>query len=266
MTRFGVLRNFPKLLPTMKTNFQAQLALLRELQEIDLRLHEINLSIEALPERIAGTEHAYHQVKEEYDTTKQALAEAEKTRRHEEMELAAAVDHAKQREAKLYAIKTTKEYQAALKEIAETKKANRDREDRILSLMEEIETFSKKITQLETDIADKEAVYRKESESVKTEEENFIKTRETYEARRPEIISKLDSKVVQKYDHVRQRYADALVHVEKEVCQGCSMNIPPQLSNEMLRFNEFKNCPFCHRLIYVIKETNTADQPANEAT
>jgi hypothetical protein len=132
--------------------------------------------------------------------------------------------------------------------------------------MEEIETFSKKITQLETDLADKEAVYRKESESVKTEEENFIKTREAYEARRPEIISKLDSKVVQKYDHVRQRYADALVHVEKGVCQGCSMNIPPQLFNEMLRFNEFKNCPFCHRLIYVNKENNVADQTVNEAS
>jgi len=238
----------------MKIDFQAQLTLLKELQEIDLRLHDISINLEALPERIAGVESSYHRVKEEHDVTKQAVADAEKVKRHEELELAATLEHAKQREAKLYAIKTTKEYQAALKEIAETKKANKEREDRILGLMEQIETLSKKITQLDTDLADKEAAYRTESEKVKMDEEELHKTKATYEARRPAIIAQLDKKIVQKYDYVRQRYADALVHVDKGVCQGCSMNIPPQLYNEMLKYSEFKNCPSCHRLIYIIKE------------
>lgn len=235
----------------MKNDFQAELTLLKELQDIDLRLNEINIKLEMLPERIAAVESSYRQVKEELETAKHELAEAEKTGRHEEMELSSAVDRAKQREAKLYAIKTTKEYQAALKEIAETKKLNKEREDRILGLMEQIETVSKKITQLETDLADKETAYRKEDEALKAEEVELVKTLEGIESRRPEIVSKLDVKLVRKYDHVRQRYPDALVHVEKGVCQGCSMNIPPQLFNEMLKFTEFKNCPSCHRLIFV---------------
>lgn len=242
----------------MENGFQAQLSLLKELQEIDLRLNEITNKLETLPERIAAVESAYHRVREELDAAKTEFAEAEKTRRHEEMELAAAVDHAKQREAKLYAIKTTKEYQAALKEIAETKKLNRGREDRILGLMEQTETLSKKITQLETDLADKEIVYRKEDETLKAEEVELIKTLEGIKSRRPEIVSKLDVKVVRKYDYVRQRYPDALVHAERAVCQGCNMNIPPQLYNEMLKFTEFKNCPSCHRLIFVNRENGQA--------
>lgn len=238
----------------MKTDFNAQLALLKELQEIDLRLNVINSKLEILPERIAVVESAYSQVKDELGTAKTELGEAEKARRHDEMELAAAVDHARQRETKLYAIKTTKEYQAALKEIAETKKANKEREDRILGLMERIETLSKNITQLETDLADKEVAYRKEDESLKAEEVGLAKEMESFEARRPAIISQLDIKIVRKYDHVRQRYPDAIVNVERGVCQGCSMNIPAQLFNEMLKYSEFKDCPSCHRLIYVNRD------------
>lgn len=243
----------------MKPDFHAQLGLLKELQEIDLRLNEINKKLETLPDRIAQVESAYLQVKNELETSKNELAEAEKTRRHEEMELTASVDHAKQRETKLYAIKTTKEYQAALKEIAETKKQNKEREDRVLGLMEQIDTLTKKITQLETDLADKEAAYRKEDEVLKTEEAEFVKAIETIGARRPSIISELDVKVVRKYDHVRRRYPDALVHVVDGVCQGCSMNIPPQLFNEILRFAELKDCPSCYRLLYVNKDEDKAE-------
>lgn len=238
----------------MKPDFDAQLTLLKELQEIDLRLNEITEKLESLPGKIASVKSAYLQVKEELETSRNGLAEAEKARRHEEMELATSQDHARQREAKLYAIKTTKEYQAALKEIAETKKQNKEREDRILAFMEQIETLTKNITQLEKDLADKEAAYTKEDEVIKSEEKELAKTVESFEARRPDLISKMDVKVVRKYDYVRQRYPDALVHVEKGVCQGCSMNIPPQLYNEMLKYSELKNCPSCHRLIYVNKD------------
>ena len=240
----------------MKPDFDAQLTLLKELQEIDLRLNEITEKLELLPEKIATIESAYRQVKDDLETSKKELSEAEKTRRHEELELATTQEHAKQREAKLYAIKTTKEYQAVLKEIAETKKANKEREDRILALMEQIEGLTKKITQLETDLADKEAAYRKEDLVIKAEEVELKRTLESFEARRPSLISQIDIKVVRKYDYVRQRYPDALVHVSRGVCQGCSMNVPPQLYNEMLRFAELKNCPSCHRLIYVIKDEN----------
>jgi hypothetical protein len=248
----------------MKTEFNAQLARLKELQDIDLRLHEINIKLELLPERIAAHEAAYNQVKTEMDAAKHELAEAEKSRRHEELELASTTEHAKLREAKLYAIKTTKEYQAALKEIAETKKINKEREDRILGLMEQIENLGKKITQLDGELADKESAYRKEDEALKAEEAELTKSMDDIESRRPKLVSEIDVKVVRNYDYVRQRYPDALVHVEKGVCQGCSMNIPPQLYNEMLRSIEFKNCPSCRRLIYVNSEDAANGRNAQE--
>lgn len=242
----------------MTTDFQSQLAFLKELQEIDLRLSEISSKIEALPEKISAVESAYLEVKTEHENSKNELDEAEKARRKEEMELTSTAENLRQRESRLYAIKTNKEYQAVLKEIAEAKKANKEREERILAYMEKIESLTQKITQLDKDLADKEAAFNKESEFIKAEEEELKKQYAEFEKRRPDILSKLDVKLVRKYDHIRQRYDDALVRVEKGVCQGCSMNVTPQLYNEMLRYKELKNCPCCHRLIYVEREGETS--------
>ncbi|MGH7828550.1 MAG: C4-type zinc ribbon domain-containing protein [Candidatus Binatia bacterium] len=34
------------------------------------------------------------------------------------------------------------------------------------------------------------------------------------------------------------------------MCQGCYMNIPPQLWNEILKNERLNLCPSCHRILY----------------
>ncbi len=38
--------------------------------------------------------------------------------------------------------------------------------------------------------------------------------------------------------------------VTDAVCQGCHMNIPPQMYNELQREDSLKMCPSCERIIY----------------
>lgn len=249
---FGVtIRTFRH---AMTDDFQSQLALLRELQGIDLCLEGIARQVDALPEKISDIETAYIGVKEDYDAAKTEFDEVEKARRHEELELNSSAEELRNRESKLYAIKTNKEYQAVLKEIADAKRVNKEREERILTFMEQIEELQKKIAQLEGDLSDKEATFKKESVAIKAQEDELKKQMVEQEARRPDVVSKIDKNLIRRYDHIRQRYADAIAQVMKGVCQGCSMNVTPQLFNEMLKFKELKNCPCCHRLIYVAKD------------
>ena len=42
----------------------------------------------------------------------------------------------------------------------------------------------------------------------------------------------------------------AIVAVQDAVCQGCNMNIPPQVYNELLRYDSLRYCPSCFRIIY----------------
>lgn len=235
----------------MTEAFEDQLALVCELQEIDLNLHDLQQKLDGFPEQIKKVEEAYKAAKVALDAAGHELAEVEKAKRNDESELAASVDHLRNREAKLYAIKTNKEYQAALKEISEGKKFNREREDRILQAMEKIEALTQKITQLNQEFADKEVAYGAKQEALRNEETEILEKMSGDVARRPAVTAKIDKAIFRKYEFVKQRYPKAVAFVSGGVCQGCSTKIPPQLFNEMLRRNELKACPSCQRLIYV---------------
>lgn len=250
----------------MNSSFQELLSSICELQEIDLALHALKKTLDALPAKLAGAEAAYHVVKSEYDMAKAELSEVEKGKRADESSLADSVEHLRAREAKLYAIKTNKEYQAALKEISEGKRQNREREDRVLQAMEKIEALSKKIAQLEQDCADKESAFREQQAVVQREEAQIRNTMQVDEVRRPEVAGCVDKATLRKYEIVRQRYARAIAGVVDGICQGCSRRIPPQLFNEILRRNDLKSCPSCQRLLYVMEQKATeAEGPAPKA-
>ncbi|MBN1282227.1 MAG: hypothetical protein JXA24_00455 [Proteobacteria bacterium] len=235
----------------MKARFASQLNLLKELQQIDLNSHKIEQALAALPAKLAAEQSAFDMVRTQLDALKGEKEGIEHARRTDEMELAASTEHLREREAKLYAIKTNKEYQAAIKEITEGKRINREREDRVLAAMERIEALGKEIAQLEGECAEKEGALSKARHAVAEEEAALMQELKAESARRPEIVPQLDKETLRKYEFVRKRYTDALVPVAKEVCSGCSRRLPPQLYNEMLRKECFKVCPNCQRLIYV---------------
>ena len=61
-----------------------------------------------------------------------------------------------------------------------------------------------------------------------------------------------DKGILSKYRLIRQRrHEDAIVSVISGSCQGCFMNIPPQMANQMQRNKQIiETCPNCQRLIF----------------
>lgn len=243
----------------MTDSFQEQFAHILELQQIDLNLHKMQNVLDGIPARLADLLATYTVAKEALEGAQKELADVEKAKREDEAAVADSTEHLRNREAKLYAIKTQKEYQAALKEVSDGRRMNREREDRILASMEKIEGLTQKITQLSEGFADKESAYRTKDEELKKEEVAIRAEMEKELSFRPELIAKIDKILIRKYDFVRRRYENAVVAVIGGVCHGCSTKVPPQLYNEMLRRNEFKVCPNCQRLIYVAHEPETKE-------
>ena len=169
--------------------------------------------------------------------------------------------HLREREEKLYAIKTNKEYQAALKEIADGKRSNREREDEIIKSMETVETLSQEITQLSGAVSEKQSEFQKEEAELvakKSEMQNEMDARATELLK---IKGQVDKAALEKYEFIRSRYVDPLAAVVGGVCQGCSMNIPPQMYIEILKGVKFHSCPNCHRMIH--SEIETASEEAD---
>jgi len=247
----------------MSPDYISQLSLLKELQLIDVKLHADRVSLNAIPQERLKIEEEHGIARAEFDGLKNELDETEAQKTKDEADLEYATVHFQEREAKLYAIKTQKEYQAAVKEISESKRANREREERILKAMERIEELNQKITQLNDAITDKDKEFETKLAELDGRVVELQAEITAFESRRPAILEKIDKAVIRKYDHIRQRYPDALVPITQGVCAGCSMNIPPQLVIETLKGKELHNCPSCHRLIFVSEE-KPAEEEAKE--
>lgn len=234
----------------MTADLKSQLVLLKTLQDVDVVLHDINRQLEAMPIKIDEAAAVLRASQEEI-TKKGALkTEIEKKKRVEELEIEAQNARTKERESKLYAIKTNKEYQAAIKEIADAKQATKDREEAIFTMMESIEKISEEITQLSLGIADKENAFREKETGLKQEEELLKLERDEKIALRAEAEKGVDKKVLSEYRLIQHRYSDGMALAINGVCGGCNKRIPPQVFIELMKWKELISCPNCRRLLF----------------
>lgn len=225
---------------------------LKELSEVDNRLKVVDRELLQIPIELEASGG-------EYVTLSKALKEKEgrlevitKERSTLEEESKLLGNEILEKEKRLYAIKTQKEYQATLKEIAKVKQENKQRESRILALLEETEKNNAETTQLKSNLADKEGEFRKVETELNGKKEALIQEQAGLREKRPRLLESLHPELLKKYDVVKKRFPNPVAAVLKGVCQGCNMNVPPQVYNEMLKVNDLRHCPNCHRLIYVV--------------
>lgn len=241
----------------MAIDVKTQLSRLIFLQEHDLRLFAITEQIASIPIRRSEINVEVDAIKAEVEqlTTTKAANEVEK--RDIEAQVADSTEHLRKFETKLHAIKTNKEYQAALKEIAEIKKVNKEKDDRSLQLMEAIDAAAQKITQLSTQLADKELQVASAVEALAQEASVCETDRQKCEEELRLAEAQVAPEVMRVYRVVRSRYVDALAPVDAGICGGCRMKIQPQLYIEIQRSSKMCQCPSCHRVLFVPEKTAT---------
>ena len=236
----------------MSIEFTKQLQQLKELQQLDNQIRKISIELKEIPETLETRGKEYWVLSKSVQEKEKGNEVLNKERLNLEKELQDSIAFLQEREKRLNAITTPKEYQAAVKEVADAKNANKNREERILALMGEIEKNNEEIKQLKLGLSDKEGEFRKIEEELKGRSEGLHQEQESLEKKRSELILLIAPETLNKYDTVRGRFArgNALVEVKKGICQGCFMNIPHQAYNEMLKMTIFRYCPHCQRMVY----------------
>lgn len=228
-----------------------QLQLLWKLQTLERQTEEAQTEKESYPlmlERLEGLLKAQEEKKEE---EKRRIEELERERIKLEGELEMESERTKRSQFKLLEIKTNKEYQALLKEIEMGKEHSSQQEEEIIRMLDEID-------RLKADYAS--TVERAHKERKEIEEEQ-AKVREQmviveqhitqWQNNREEIVGELDPELVKRYTTLKERRNGiAVVLVRNEGCQGCYVNIPPQLYNEVRKTKEIIVCPNCQRILY----------------
>jgi len=230
---------------------QEDIARLIELQKIDLEILRLEKSMAEIPENLKKARKENELLKEKLSILESVIEEKEKQKKLFEEELQEEQKRLKQTQARFMNLKGSRDYQILLREIEEMKKIIRQKEDELLKLMEELEKLQK----------DKEALLEEFNRVQKILEdetrqfEEFCKVtnqeKERLLQRREEIAKKISPAILRKYELLREKKGGiGIAAVDKGVCEGCFMAVPPQLYNELQKDNRFYECPHCKRIIY----------------
>ena len=237
----------------MKTKIQT----LVRLQEAEIGIHRVEQALAAAPGRFDELTAERETLSEAVQAAEAHLAELNKRYREQEREARQQQDRAAQRAARLHEVKTNKEYQATLKEIDDIKALVSGIEDEMLALLEAIEAAKSDLDEKRRDFDDRSEALAEEAAAVEQAMAEDRRRLEALRRQRDEIAGQVDPKLMPVYlrAQVQQRDGQAVAGVIDAVCQGCHMNIPPQLYNELQRQDDLKICPLCQRIIYWQNET-----------
>jgi predicted nucleic acid-binding Zn-ribbon protein len=227
-----------------------QLTLLEELQQHDARLQEQEQALKSLPEKVQQKKNELTKLEALVARERAALLEAEKFRRDLEGQLKSDESNAARAKGKLTAVKTSKDYMAAQREMEAQRKMIGEREDEILRLIEGIESKKKAIAQMEKDTSELRAIVVEEEKVVDAKVAEVRAKVAEERAVRDVVAAKVRPDILKKYGSIRMRRGLAVVPVVKGTCQGCHMTIPPQLYNLLQRGTTVETCPTCARIIY----------------
>lgn len=206
--------------------------------------------VKAFPTKLEAMNEDVKRVEQMLERERLQLAETESWRKRQEDEMKSEEDRAVAAKQRSAAVKNAKEYMASERELQATRKSAQERQEEVAKLVEAVETAKKSIAQHEADftalkehVAAEEKAANDKIAELQAQIAGERKLREVAAARvRPDVLKK--------YSAIRMRRGLAMAPVKNGTCQGCNMNIPPQLFNQLQRGDTIELCGTCNRIIY----------------
>jgi len=240
-------------------NVNQQIEHLIKLQETDSKILFLTRAVKEFPAKMMAAELPLKESHISLDSAKQKIDLLEKKKRDKESGLDDIGVRIQKMKGRTSEIKTNKEYQALLKEIEAVEKERSTIEDEILVIMEEIDACSKQKKTAEATFI----VEKKNIEELKKKMDNdcseIEKELSSVKELRAGVSAFIDRELYAQYITLIEACNGlAVTEVKEEICQGCNMNIPPQLFVEIKKQEEMFNCPQCRRLLYYKNNAQTS--------
>jgi predicted nucleic acid-binding Zn-ribbon protein len=225
---------------------------LQELQVLDSRVAGIERKLEAIPGRIQAIRDGLQQAKAAVDAIRAKLDAARKDIRAKEKELEYQAAQRKKLEAKLYEVKTNKEYSAVLAEIEGAKVEKERLEEEILGLMELQERLTREVADGEARLRPQEAEAQVQEAAAAEELRALEVDVEAARSEREGVARDVPRDILVQYGRLlrgRAGLAVALVG-SNGICSGCRVTLTPQRFNEVRQSSQIFVCESCGRFLY----------------
>jgi len=229
-----------------------QLQTLIDLQGYDARIASLEAEAARLPKQIEALQASLAEAKKQAETVKARVDTARKELRVKEKDLEVIAAKRAKLEARLYEVKTNKEYSAVLIEIEEVKQEKARVEEEILVLMESQERLAADIRESEARFKQRESEGRGQEATLKDQLRGIEADLAGVRTERKELATKLPGNILADYDRIlRARAGLALVPVAKpNFCGACRVTITPQRLQELRAQSSLIPCESCGRYLY----------------
>jgi predicted nucleic acid-binding Zn-ribbon protein len=222
--------------------------------------------IKVFPQKLEAMTEDLRKVEAMLSRERAQLEETESWRKKQEQEMAdeeAQLIKAKQRSQ---LVKNAREHMANERELEATRRMTQEREAEVGRLTDAVENAKKSIAQHEADFAALQEHVAKEAEAAQQKISELEGQIGQEKQLREVAAGRVEPSVLKKYAAIRMRRGLAMAPVKNGTCQGCNMNIPPQLFNILQRGNSIELCGNCNRIVYWDKLLEDPDgKPAEPA-
>lgn len=242
------------------------LSLLRDLQQVDKRIHELTEEVRRLPKYIAEIEAKLLSHKQQLEADKQTLLDNQKSRRQVEGEIGGHEQKMSRLRDQLNEARTNEQYHAFQHEIQFEQQEVRKLEDRILDKMEEAES-------LETNVKKAEEALKTETQKVQVEvAETKARVAEDeralveHRARRDQLSAAVSPDALRLYEQVRRGHGGmAVAAALADRCQNCNVVFRPQFSYQVRSNENIMTCESCGLILYYDPPGAGLEDPAGDA-
>jgi len=228
-----------------------KLSLLISIQECDSQLVKLAGKKIKLPEKICRMEEDFRLNRENIELNKRKHDDLKEQRAECETKVKKLSEGMIKTKERLLEVKNNKEYQAMLKEIETGEKTRGEIESQIIALMEEMDKLSVLVKQDDETLKQATLKFEKEKKIIEDDLNAVDADTVSWTEKRMGLQKSIPADLLARYEIVKKRNNGVgVIPVWKAVCNGCHMNIPPQLYNELQRSNELLSCPNCNRIMY----------------
>ena len=239
----------------------AQLSLLVQLQQFDLKIHQLDIQKKQIPARIKDASIPLDQASARLEEIKAAIEKAIVERRGGEQDLSEHESHLQKLRTRLMELKTNKEYQAHLSEIDLANKKKESIEERVLLAMDHVEEKQKELEEVQRLVKEVTQLFTHEKTQLESKAHELDHELKKLTVRKEEVLPQLEKPVHAQYTKLKSTLKVMVVaKVIDETCGGCQLQVPPQLVADVKRADQLFTCPYCNRILYAEELTGVVPE------
>lgn len=224
-----------------------------ELQVIDAQIFQLRaLEQREIPDRLKSYDDRLLSARKRLTDAEEKLKVFQLEKKNKELDLQTKESSVKKFQLQLFQIKTNKEYTLLEREIEGLKADNSLLEEEIIRLLDALDSWTAAVASEKKKFEQESKAIQAEKEKTKQELEQAKQRLKELGAARQAMTREIDPLILPRYERVlKLRNGSAVVLVRDGSCQGCFMNLPPQVIHLVHSAEEWVFCEQCARILYI---------------